>query len=383
MTAMAGPPSDLDLDDRRARRARGSRDAAAVGHALGAVDQELRRDRARRRPHGSISAIARHQPRLRTTPPTGHERPARRALRRRDRRPLRRRGPARPRRHGPRAARAPLGARQGVRAQADQERDRDEPARSASCSIARPGSPRRSPTTTSARSSTSVRTTSFGLFMVMELLEGQTVHAQAARTPAGCTPKVACDVMWQVADAVRFIHSRTILHGDIKTENIFLVRTPAQRRLVKLLDFGLARADLGRDDGIDGTPEYLAPERIDGAPASPGERHLRARHRVLRAAHRQAAVHRRDRQGRVARSTATTGARRRRSCSTSRSTSAPTRSSRARPRRIRRKRHPDVAVVPVRAAHADGHARHGSGGTRGAARSPPTPRASAASSITA
>jgi PAS domain-containing protein len=108
----------------------------------------------------------------------------------------------------------------------------------------------------------------FGLFMVMELLEGQTVHAKL-RHSGRLTPKVACDVLWQVGDAVRFIHSRQILHGDIKTENIFLVRTPAQRRLVKLLDFGLARADLGRDDGLDGTPEYLAPERIDGAPASP------------------------------------------------------------------------------------------------------------------
>jgi tRNA A-37 threonylcarbamoyl transferase component Bud32 len=107
----------------------------------------------------------------------------------------------------------------------------------------------------------------FGLFMVMELLEGQTVHAKL-RHSGRLTPKVACDVMWQVGDAVRFIHGRQILHGDIKTENIFIVRTPAQRRLIKLLDFGLSRADLGRDDGIDGTPEYLAPERIDGAPAS-------------------------------------------------------------------------------------------------------------------
>jgi PAS domain-containing protein len=74
--------------------------------------------------------------------------------------------------------------------------------------------------------------------------------------------------MWQVADAVRFIHSRQILHGDIKTENIFLVKTTTQRRLVKLLDFGLARPDLGRTDGLDGTPEYLAPERQDGVPAS-------------------------------------------------------------------------------------------------------------------
>jgi len=108
----------------------------------------------------------------------------------------------------------------------------------------------------------------FGLFMVMELLDGQTVHAKL-RSGGKLPPKVACDVMWQVGDAVRFIHSRTILHGDVKTENIFMVRTSAQRRLIKLLDFGLARADLGRTDGIDGTPEYVAPERVDGAPASP------------------------------------------------------------------------------------------------------------------
>ena len=107
----------------------------------------------------------------------------------------------------------------------------------------------------------------FGLFMVMELLEGQTVHARLRHSGA-FTPKVACDVMWQVSDAARFIHSRQILHGDIKTENIFMVRTPAQRRLIKLLDFGLSRADLGHTEGVDGTPEYLAPERIDGAPAS-------------------------------------------------------------------------------------------------------------------
>jgi len=108
---------------------------------------------------------------------------------------------------------------------------------------------------------------SFGLFMVMELLDGQTVHHKL-RHSGKLSPKVACDIMWQVADAVRFIHSRAILHGDIKSDNIFLVRTTLQRRLVKLLDFGLARPDLGREEAIDGTPEYMAPERIDGAPAS-------------------------------------------------------------------------------------------------------------------
>jgi len=107
----------------------------------------------------------------------------------------------------------------------------------------------------------------FGLFMVMELMDGQTVNAKLRHT-GKLTPRVACDVMWQVADAVRFIHGKAIIHGDIKSENIFLVRTTLQRRLIKLLDFGLARPDLGRTEGVDGTPEYIAPERIDGAAAS-------------------------------------------------------------------------------------------------------------------
>jgi tRNA A-37 threonylcarbamoyl transferase component Bud32 len=109
---------------------------------------------------------------------------------------------------------------------------------------------------------------SFGLFMVMELLDGQTVHSRL-KTGGRLAPKVACDIMWQAADALRYIHGRAILHGDIKTENIFLVRSAASRRSVKLLDFGLARPDLGRGAGsVDGTPEYLAPERIRGEPAS-------------------------------------------------------------------------------------------------------------------
>lgn len=110
---------------------------------------------------------------------------------------------------------------------------------------------------------------SFGLFMVMELLEGQTLHHKL-RQDGRLAPKVACDVMWQIADALRYIHGRAVLHGDVKSENILLMRTPDRRRVVKLLDFGLARPDAGRAIGrsVEGTPEYLAPERIKGGPAS-------------------------------------------------------------------------------------------------------------------
>ena len=110
----------------------------------------------------------------------------------------------------------------------------------------------------------------FGLFMVMELLDGQTMHGKL-RQGGRMAPKVACDIMWQVCEALRYIHGRAIIHGDIKSENIFLVRGAAQRRVVKLLDFGLSRPDLGRGVGeVDGTPEYLAPERIQGGPATVG-----------------------------------------------------------------------------------------------------------------
>lgn len=108
----------------------------------------------------------------------------------------------------------------------------------------------------------------FGLFMVMELLDGQTLHSKL-RQGGRMAPKVACDIMWQVCEALRYIHGRAIIHGDVKSENVFLVRGAAQRRVVKLLDFGLSRPDLGRGVGeVDGTPEYLAPERIQGGPAN-------------------------------------------------------------------------------------------------------------------
>jgi len=111
----------------------------------------------------------------------------------------------------------------------------------------------------------------FGLFMVMELLEGTTLFKKM-QFDGRFAPKVACDIIWQVGEALRYIHSRAVIHGDIKSENIFLTRTPDRRRVVKLLDFGLARAEAAlRGDAkprVEGTPHYLAPERIHGDPPS-------------------------------------------------------------------------------------------------------------------
>jgi serine/threonine-protein kinase len=117
----------------------------------------------------------------------------------------------------------------------------------------------------------------FGAYMVMELVEGEALLAP------GTLPmnvRRAIDVLGQVADALEHIHKRSIIHGDVKAENIMLTHETGggasgtrRRRIVRLLDFGLARrpdAD-GNEEGsggVSGSPHYLAPERAAGGPAS-------------------------------------------------------------------------------------------------------------------
>lgn len=108
----------------------------------------------------------------------------------------------------------------------------------------------------------------FGLFMVMDLLAGVRLDYKIRRD-GRLSPKVACDVINQVAEAVRFVHGCGIIHGDIKSDNILMTRRSDRRRQVRLLDFGLARTESGTSSGkVEGTPDYLAPERIRSAPAS-------------------------------------------------------------------------------------------------------------------
>src|SRR6185503_13543904 len=84
----------------------------------------------------------------------------------------------------------------------------------------------------------------FGAYMVMELVEGEPLVAPGTLP---MTVKRAIDVLGQVADALDHIHKRGIIHGDVKAENIMLTaeNTGAsgarRRRVVRLLDFGLAR----------------------------------------------------------------------------------------------------------------------------------------------
>ncbi len=109
-------------------------------------------------------------------------------------------------------------------------------------------------------------------YMVMELLEGQTL---AARIEAGppFTVGDAVRTMSPILAGLAAVHDAGIVHRDLKPENIFLV-DDADVSYPKLIDFGVSRvldSEAGlqsvlptRDNAIVGTPQYMAPEQARG-----------------------------------------------------------------------------------------------------------------------
>jgi serine/threonine protein kinase len=110
-------------------------------------------------------------------------------------------------------------------------------------------------------------------FLVMEHLRGQDLGARLATARAPLAVTEAVDIMLGVCAALRACHRVGIIHRDLKPGNIFLAETDTGRE-VKVLDFGVSKAptadELTREGQILGTPQYLAPEQIDGkvGPAS-------------------------------------------------------------------------------------------------------------------
>ena len=107
-------------------------------------------------------------------------------------------------------------------------------------------------------------------YLVMEYLAGESLAARLARVGALAAPAVV-DIVDQVAAGLAAAHAHGIVHRDLKPDNICLV--PIEGRdseLVKILDFGISKANWGlepMDKGIFGTPEYMAPEQIEGRAA--------------------------------------------------------------------------------------------------------------------
>jgi eukaryotic-like serine/threonine-protein kinase len=112
-------------------------------------------------------------------------------------------------------------------------------------------------------------------FLALEYLDG--LSLRSALLAQGALPPVrAVHILLQIADALGEAHERGIVHRDLKPENSMLVRRGDDPDFVKVLDFGVARAEAAeypaiatRAGAIFGSARYVAPECAAGGASTP------------------------------------------------------------------------------------------------------------------
>ncbi|XP_058645904.1 serine/threonine-protein kinase DCLK1a isoform X5 [Onychostoma macrolepis] len=99
------------------------------------------------------------------------------------------------------------------------------------------------------------------LYLVMELVKGGDLF-DAITSTNGYTERDASGMLYNLANAIKYLHSLNIVHRDIKPENLLVYEHQDGSKSLKLGDFGLATVVDGPLYTVCGTPTYVAPEII-------------------------------------------------------------------------------------------------------------------------
>lgn len=108
-------------------------------------------------------------------------------------------------------------------------------------------------------------------FIVMELLDGADL-CQIADARGALPRWLVVDYMLQALDGLAHAHVRGIIHRDLKPSNLFLANRPDGTQIIKILDFGIAKAPQAEADrrqkqltgrrAVLGSPPYMSPEQV-------------------------------------------------------------------------------------------------------------------------
>ncbi len=106
-------------------------------------------------------------------------------------------------------------------------------------------------------------------YFVMEFLDGTSLTKAIENERPMRTERVI-RVAKQICDALGAAHERSIVHRDMKPDNIYLVKRGNDVDFVKVLDFGIAKvggasSKLTKAGQVFGTPHYMSPEQCAGA----------------------------------------------------------------------------------------------------------------------